>query len=167
MQFQVPQNIDLEDKIVGPLTLIQFLYVLGGSLVDYFLFQAIGKNYFSIFMIIGVPIALLTVALAFLKIQDQPLSHFFITSIVYFTKPKKRLWDRQTNFSPILTAPPVVEQVENVAIPKHHLEKSELEQLAYDLDTNKPTEAEAKKKRFGAVTAAFEQILKEQPAEKK
>jgi hypothetical protein len=163
LQFQVPQNIDLEDKIVGPLTLIQFLYVLGGALIDYFLFQALGQDYFSLFLVAGIPIALISLSLAFFKIQDQPLSHFISVGLVYMTKPKLRLWSRQTNFSPILTAPPKKEENEIVATPKHHLEKSELEQLAYDLDVNRPTPAETKKRKFGAVTSAFEQILKEQP----
>lgn len=166
MQFQVPQNIDLEDKIVGPLTLIQFLYVLGGALIDYFLFQSLAQDYFGLFLVAGIPIALISLGLAFFKIQDQPLSHFLTVGLVYMTKPKLRIWNRQTHFSPILTEPPVKETPEITAIPKHHLEKSELEQLAYDLDINRPTQAETKKRKFGAVTSAFEQILKEQPAGK-
>lgn len=160
MQFQVPQNIDLEDKIVGPLTLTQFLYVLGGGLIDYLLFQSIAQNYFAIFLIIGIPVALLTVGLAFLKVQEQPLSHFISVGLVYLTKPKIRIWQRNNTYKPILTAPPKPE-IKKTVTPKHHMEKSELEQLAYNLDTAK-TDETVKDKNFGKITTAFEELLKKQ-----
>ena len=133
MQFQVPQNIDLEDKIVGPLTLTQFLYVLGGGLVDYIMFQSFAANYFGLFLVLGIPVALLALGLAFFKVQEQPLSHFITVGILYLFKPKTRLWKREESYPTVLTEPTKKEKKENenVAIPKHHLEKSELEQLAY------------------------------------
>ncbi len=161
MQFQVPQNIDLEDKIVGPLTLTQFLYVLGGGLIDYLLFQSLARDYMAIFLIVGIPVALITLALAFVKIQEQPMSHFVAVGILYLTKPKTRLWKRKTDFVPILTEP-LKKEKEEIAPVKHHLEKSELEQLAYNLDTFQSDKPEEKKK-IGFVTSAFEQILREQP----
>lgn len=162
MQFQVPQNIDLEDKIVGSLTLTQFLYVLGGLLIDYLLFQAIARNYFAVFLVIGIPVTLITLGLAFLKVQEQPLSRFISYGLVYLSKPKLRIWQRDNNIKPIMTAPPKIEKKEPVIIPKHHLEKSELEQLAYSLDTATPIKPE-EKRNFGRITSAFEQLLKEQP----
>ena len=161
IQFQVPQNIDLEDKIVGPLTLTQFLYVLGGGLVDYILFQSLGPNYFALFLIIGVPIALIALALAFFKVQEQPLSHFIMVGLIFLTKPKVRYWKRKTDFQPILTEPPKKAEVV-ASIPKHRLEKSDLEQLSYSLDTfasSKPQE----ESKIGQVAGAFEQLLREQP----
>ena len=81
MQFQVPQGIDMEDKIVGPLTLIQFLYLLVGGVIDYLLFLNLKGNF--IFWILALPITIFTVK----------------------------------------------------AIPKRRIGKSELEKLAYTLDT--------------------------------
>ena len=92
MQFQVPQNIDLEDKIVGPLTLIQFLYVLAGGLINYLLLIFIGMK--IIFWILAIPIGLFALALAFLKIQDQPLSSFVKAGLIYFSRPRMRYWQR-------------------------------------------------------------------------
>lgn len=161
MQFQVPQNIDMEDKIVGPLTLIQFLYLLGGGLVVYLLFQSLATDYFAIFLLLGIPIALIALALAFFKIQEQPLSHFIVAGFTYLTQPKVRLWRRQTNFQPILTAP-IKEEKPVSVLPQKHLGKSELESLALNLDTQQPPKKEAKS--FGQITAAFERLLREQPA---
>jgi len=132
MQFPTPQNIDLEDKIVGPLTLIQFLYVLAGGVIDYLLFLSLGSGSFF-FWLIGVPVALIALALAFLKIQDQPLSYFIKAGLIYLSRPKIRLWQRQGLSIPILQAPQ--EKVIAPPTPKRKIEKSELEKLAYTLDT--------------------------------
>ena len=101
--------------------------MLGGGLIDYLLFQALAVDYFAIFILIGAPIALISLSLAFFKIQEQPLSHFISVGLIYLTKPKQRLWKRQTNYKPILTAPPAKTKPETIIAPKRHLEKSELE----------------------------------------
>jgi hypothetical protein len=84
--------------------------------------------------------------------------------ILYLTKPKTRLWKRKTDFTPILTEP-IKEEKKAIAPSRHHLDKSELDQLAYNLDTFQADKPE-KEHKIGAVAAAFEQILKEQPRKK-
>lgn len=157
MQFKVPRNIDLEDKIVGPLTLVQFLYLLGGALIDYMMFQSFGTKNMGIFLVFGIPIALVALALAFLKIQEQPLSHFFSVGLLYLTKPKVRLWKRQGEMTPVFTEPPKPKNPIIAAPPRKHLDKSALEDLAYQLDTN-PLSAE-EKKNFGSVSQNFSKLL--------
>ena len=70
MQFKVPQFIDIEDKIIGPLTLKQFIYLLGGLGVI-----AISWFYFKlgVFIIISIPILVLSLGLAFFKVNGRPL----------------------------------------------------------------------------------------------
>lgn len=162
IQFQIPQNIDMEDKIVGPLTLTQFLYLLGGGLLIYVLFQSLGKGYFAVFILLSIPIALTALGLAFLKIQEQSLSHFIVAGIQYLTNPKVRIWHRRTNFQPILTAPVKEEKID--IAPTKHVDKSALDQLAYKLDTQPLDKKEEKK--LGSVANVFEKLLKEQPKTK-
>lgn len=159
MQFQVPQNIDLEDKIVGPLTLIQFLYILGGGLLDYILLIWLGPRF--VFWLIAIPVALVSLSLAFLKIQEQPLSHFISAGLVYLSRPKLRLWQRQGQTQPVLIQPPPPKQPLQPLLIKKRPGKSELEQLAYTLDTRMPRPKETK--NFGQITVAFEKLLREQP----
>ena len=135
MQFKVPQNIDLEDKIVGPLTLIQFLYLLAGGVIDYLLFLSLKGSY--IFWVLAVPVSILALALAFLKIQDQPLSYFIKAGLIYLQRPKKRLWLRQGLQMPIIKAGPQKQEKEEIIAPKRRIEKSELEKLAQMLDTRR------------------------------
>lgn len=153
MQFKVPQNIDLEDKIVGPLTLIQFLYLLVGGIIDYLLLTLIGLRF--VFWILAIPIALIALALAFLKIQDQPLSHFVKAGLIYLSKPKVRIWQRQGKTKEIVYETKEHKKKEAPLPPKQRIEKSQLEQLAYVLDT----QSEPREQNFGKVTKTYEKML--------
>lgn len=156
MQFRVPQNIDLEDKIVGPLTLIQFIYIISGGLIDYILFQSIGQ-FLAIYLIIALPIALLALALAFLKIQDQPLSHFIQAGLLYLRQPKLRFWQRTGIFHPVIIESKKPVQKEARPVMKK-IDQSNLERLAYVLDTR--PQAVAEDKNFGKITQSFEKLFK-------
>ncbi len=96
MQFQVPKNIDLEDKIVGPLTLRQFLYVLVGGAISYSIFKkmAVPGGNTQLAMMISLPIALFSMALAFVKIQGQPLTEFLMALFTFMSRPRQRIWKR-------------------------------------------------------------------------
>lgn len=164
MQFKVPQNIDLEDRIVGPLTLIQFLYLIGGGLLVYVLYQAIGLSSLAAFLILAIPLAALALSLAFLKIQDRPLSHFILAGLTFLGRPKLRLWQRTGEEYAVFTEPPAVKK-EATNIEKKSLGKSELEMLAQTLDTQPLNDKESR--GFGQATKILEKILSEEQVPKK
>lgn len=85
MRFEVPQFIDIEDKIFGPLTWRQFLYLGGGVGMGVVLFFVTN---FIVFLIIGLPLALLAGALAFYPVNNRPFS-FFLEAIVNYLKGTK------------------------------------------------------------------------------
>lgn len=91
MQFKVPQNIDMQDRILGPLTLFQLLYLLIGFLVSYGLLRS---GSLIAFIFIGIPVGVMTLAFAFIKINDQPFGRFVGSSIIFMLKPKMRLWHK-------------------------------------------------------------------------
>jgi PrgI family protein len=82
MRFEVPQFIEIEDKIFGPLTWRQFLYLgggLGASIVIFLLLP------FVFFLFLGLPIALLAGALA-----------FYLEAVInYFTGQRLYLWRKK------------------------------------------------------------------------
>lgn len=93
MQFKVPQNIDLQDKIIGPLTLSQFFYLLFGGLIIYILFNKLVLNgYGLLFFILAAPIGMFSFAMAFFKVQDRPFPSFFMAFIKYMQQPRARVW---------------------------------------------------------------------------
>ncbi len=92
MRFEVPQFIEIEDKIFGPLTWRQFLYLGGGVGMGVVLFLTTS---FLIFIIIGLPLGLLAGALAFYPVNNRPFS-FFLEALVGYVRGKKLyLWQRK------------------------------------------------------------------------
>jgi len=106
MQFEVPQFIEIESKIFGPLTWRQFLYVGGGGAMVVVLFL-IAPIY--LFVLVGLPIAILAAALGFFPINNQPFSVFLEAIYNYTRKQKMYLWRQKRNiihkqsFAPITT----------------------------------------------------------------
>jgi len=82
MRFEVPQFIEIEDKIFGPFTWRQFVYLAGGvGLALVLLFIAP----FFIFVVVGVPVGGLAILLAFYPVNNRPFANF-LESMVYFYK---------------------------------------------------------------------------------
>ncbi len=80
MKFQVPQFIETETKLIGPLTLRQFLFVAGGAsmtAVAWIIFSGIT------FGIIAVLVLGFFSALAFMKIDGQPLLNYLAYILAY------------------------------------------------------------------------------------
>ncbi len=131
MRFQVPQNIDLEDRLIGPLTLWQFVYLLIGGSLTYLVWK-----YFPLwlFWVLGVPLALLTLAISFIKIQDQPFGHFLRWLVFYLIKPKTRLWQKKDARTDIFAEalPSKTAPVKEATVKK--IQKQDLYQLAKQLD---------------------------------
>lgn len=80
MRFEVPQFIEIEDKIFGPFTWKQFVYLAGGVGLAGVIFFTLP---FFLFVLIGAPLGGLAVLLAFYPVNNRPFSNF-LESIVYF-----------------------------------------------------------------------------------
>lgn len=112
MRFEVPQFIEVEDKIVGPLTWKQFVYLAGGagSIVIFYLLLP-----FFFFVIIGIPLGALAGFLAFHKVNNRPFSIFLESLISYFSRSKLYLWRKEEEQSIIVREendPPLKNSVE-------------------------------------------------------
>ncbi len=130
MQFQVPQFIEIEDKIFGPLTLKQFLYLAGGTGACVALFIYIPYKILSVIMII--PIAGFTLALAFYKVNNKPFIDMVQSAFYYFLGDKLYLW-RKEEKKPISQFSDQVEQAKSlISVPK--MSESKLKDLTWSLD---------------------------------
>ncbi len=92
MQFQVPQFIESEDKVIGPLTIRQFIYigVAGGvCAVLYFMLAT------WLWMIITLIVMGFSVALAFVKIDGRPLINIVLSAIGFYWNPQTYLWQSE------------------------------------------------------------------------
>ncbi len=91
MRFQLPQFIETEVKIIGPFTLQQFLWVAGGAAFIFLLYMLVKS---VLFFILAIPIAIIFLALAFVKIDGVPLIVYASYSLSYFTNPKKYIFKK-------------------------------------------------------------------------
>lgn len=92
MNFQVPQFIEIESKIFGPLSFPQFIYVVGGVAIAFLFYVAI--PYFYIALIPMILSVLSGAALAFYKVNDRSLIFLVQSMIKYYTGSKLYLWKK-------------------------------------------------------------------------
>lgn len=92
MQFKVPQFIDVEDKLFGPLTFKQFAYLAGGGGIIFVIYTIMPLWMGIIPMAL---VAILSLALAFYKINNQPFIYYLQASISYFLKSKLYIWKQR------------------------------------------------------------------------
>ena len=89
MQYQVPQFIEIEDKIFGPFTLKQFLYLAGGAGLCLVFFTLL-PLWLAIPLM--VPVAAFALALAFFKVNGRPFVVAVEHATSYFFGSKLYLW---------------------------------------------------------------------------
>ena len=98
MRFQIPQFIETEVKIVGPFTLMQFLWVAGGAAILFLLFMLV-KGF--LFIALALPIAAVFTAMAFVKVDGVSLLVYASYGLSYILNPKKYIFKKeaeQNNF---------------------------------------------------------------------
>ncbi len=91
MQFQVPQFIDIEDKVIGPFTIKQFLYLLCAGLIIFIVSKIL--NLFAT-IILAIPIAGIALALAFVKIGGQPFIIIAKNFLSFVKRPDFYVWKK-------------------------------------------------------------------------
>jgi hypothetical protein len=125
MEYQVPQFIEVEDKIFGPFTLKQFIYVAGGVGLC-----AILVLYFPLIIgvILALPVAAFTAALAFYKINNKPFVEIMEAAFNYYIGDRLYLWKKEKNH---VDAPVSVKPADPA---KLGLTQSKLKDLAWSLD---------------------------------
>ncbi len=129
MEYQVPQFIEVEDKIIGPLTLRQFIYIAGagGLCVIFF-------SYFSFFfaLLFSLPVAGLGAALAFYRVNGKPFIEILEAAFNYTAGAKLLIWKQA---APVVkNETPVQPDVTPTPIRNARLTRGKLSELAWSLD---------------------------------
>lgn len=93
MQYKIPQNVRIEDKIVGPLTMKQLIILgLGGGLA-YVTYVFLAKRYFiEVWLPPTAVIALVTLAFAFVRINGNSFSKWLLLLLEYMLNKRKRTY---------------------------------------------------------------------------
>lgn len=131
MRFQVPQFIEIESKIFGPLTLKQFIYLAGGAGIIFILYTLLP---FWLMIIFAVPVGAFAAALAFYKMNNQPFIKMVENALKFFSSPRVYIWKK----APIQAQKTAVEAMKKqsemgqISVPK--LTESKLKDLAWSLN---------------------------------
>lgn len=130
MQYPVPQFQNVEDKIIGPLTFKQFIYILGGTGLSYVILRSLptGLNYLLI-----APVAGMSMALAFYKVNNQPFINIVESAFYYSLRNKLYLWSHKKKAKKSNQAQ-VQQPQSQVEVP--NINESKMKDLAWSLDIN-------------------------------
>ncbi len=129
MEYQVPQFIEVEDKIFGPLTLKQFIFLAGGVGLCVVLVL-----YLPLFIgiALAIPVGGLTFALAFYKVNNKSFLEIVEAAFNYLLGGRLYLWKKEAHTeSSMKKADPIKEAP---AREKLGLSSTKLRDLAWSLD---------------------------------
>ena len=132
MEYQVPQFIEVEDKIVGPLTLKQFIYVAGagGLCIIFFVYLPIIFAF-----LLSIPVVAFAAALTFYKINGKSFIEILEAGFNYYVSAKFFLWKHEKGESS--AAAGAAAAAETAALKTHttpKLTRGKLSELAWSLD---------------------------------
>ncbi len=128
MRYDVPQFIDVEDKIFGPLTFRQFIYLTGGGGLAFLAYKLI-PSFFG--FLAALPIAGFALALAFVKINEKPFINIIESAFTYAISDKLYVWKQEKE-----TKKKVPALANEQSKPSHlpNISESKLHDIAWGLD---------------------------------
>lgn len=132
-QFTVPQFIDVEDKIFGPITVRQFVILLVDGLFLFICYKLADLVLFVLLLAIFGGAGLI---IAFAKINGQPFHYAMLNFLQTMSKPTLRVWLKQHTNAELKA----LAQVEKTVVPPPRLRKelpvaTKLGELALLVDT--------------------------------
>ncbi len=89
MQFQVPQFIETEDKIVGPFTMRQFIYIALGAGISFLIFF---MTQLTTWIFLAIIVMGIFGTLAFLRVNGQSITRVILSAFFFYWKPQTYVW---------------------------------------------------------------------------
>ncbi len=132
MRFQVPQFIEVEDKIIGPLTIKQFIYIAGGAGMCFVIVRFLPL---FIGILVALPIGAFALALAFYHPNERQTFILFVENAFrYFIGNKLYIWKKQEKKPVAKTAEEreSTNDLDNLYVPR--LADSKLKDMTWNLD---------------------------------
>jgi hypothetical protein len=137
-QYKVPQNVESEDKLLGPLTMKQFIYAIIGLAWGFLIWRILspgGTAAIPIMLLLIVPISGFMLLLAFGRREEQSFENYLIALIRFNIVPRKRIWLKDDYKGEVIVdapPPPKPTTPSKEDIAKVH---SRLQQLSLVVDT--------------------------------
>lgn len=133
MRFTIPQFIEHEPKIVGPLTFKQFIFVGIAGAICFVLYFTVS---FSIFILSCIVLGGIALAFAFLKIGGIPLAGLLGHFLKYNLSPKMYLWKKKEEKKPVFKERVIKQEpVEEDKLPLKIAGESQLKKIKTKIET--------------------------------
>ncbi len=134
MKYQVPQFIEVEDKIFGPFTFKQFAYLAGGAGAAFLAYKLLPT---FIGIVAAIPFVVLGLMMAFYKVNGRPMIDVIQSAFEYFTKNRLYIWkkeEKKPQTEKEIEEKTIASFMPGNAVPK--LSDSKLKELSWSLDIN-------------------------------
>lgn len=128
--YKVPQFIEVEDKIFGPFTFKQFVYLVGGGAACFVIWHFL-PSFIAILLII--PIGAFAGALAFYKVNNRPFIVLVESYVKYVLNGRLYLWHKEPP-KPTATTTPKIVHASTQIVPT--VSGGKLKELSWNLDVN-------------------------------
>ncbi len=130
-QYKVPQDVEAEDKLIGPLSLRQFIYIIIAVGWAGFMWAIFGKISIILVIVLALPVSGFFILLGVGRRQEQSFENYFVALVRFAIVPRIRLWQKDTSSEVIVKeAPKKVEEVR-----RKNVNEGGLKQLALIIDT--------------------------------
>lgn len=130
-QFVVPQFIDVESKIIGPITARQFLILLVATLLGALFYRLF---HFNTFLILAIILFIIAGVFAFAKVNGRPF-HFFVLNLLQTTRrPWLRVWNHKV-IVPEKEEVVITKKSDYEPVPKARYKGSRLAEVSLIIDT--------------------------------
>jgi len=134
MQFTVPQFIEHEAKIIGPLTFKQFIFIGAAGAVCFVLYFFIGQTNFFLFLVLSIFIFGLGAALALLKIGGQDLPTILRNFLQFSLSSKIYIWKKKGAPITVFKKVEIKKEVKEEELPLRIAEKSQLKKIRTEIE---------------------------------
>lgn len=133
-QFVVPQFLDVEAKIIGPITGRQFVILMAIVLLE-FIIYSIFLNILVV-LLLGLPVLVIGLVFAFARVNGQPFHFIALNMLQTLRRPSIRVWDKMLTETELKAG--MVQKKEPPPPPppmKRPLEGSKLSELSLVVNT--------------------------------
>ncbi|MFH1451307.1 MAG: PrgI family protein [bacterium] len=136
MRFQIPQFIERESKIAGPLSFKQFIFIVVAGVIVVGLWVVFADKNFFLFLLSSIIVLGATAALAFMKVDGRTLPSFLYNAIFFSFSNKLYLWEKKETIPTVLTPKKIIKEITSKEeTPLIVSEKSQLQKLSKEIET--------------------------------
>ncbi len=133
-QYKVPQNVETEDKILGPFSIKQFVYLVIALMWGFLMWRIFGF-FLPIAILLILPVSGIFIALAVGKREEQSFENYFIAFVRFMVLPRKRIWQKDDTKDIVKIIPKAPPKPEEAKPPNPEEVRGQLHKLATIIDS--------------------------------